>query len=150
VNHVVVAGIGIHPFGRFEADYRELGAHAAAAALADAGVALGDADLVLVGNVGAGMAKGQNLVDLVGHAGVPIINVEAACASSGSALWLGARLVEQGAARTVLCIGVEKAPRGFIAASGYEDWQIEGVLRAPGAGVARPRRDRRRPRRRER
>jgi acetyl-CoA acetyltransferase len=128
VNHVVVAGIGIHPFGRFEADYRELGAHAAAAALADAGVALGDADLVLVGNVGAGMAKGQNLVDLVGHAGVPIINVEAACASSGSALWLGARLVEQGAARTVLCIGVEKAPRGFIAASGYEDWQIEGGI----------------------
>jgi acetyl-CoA acetyltransferase len=128
VEHVTVAGIGIHPFGRFEAGYQVLGAHAGREALADAGIALSDVDTVLVGNVGAGMAKGQNVVDLIGHAGVPIINVEAACASSGSALWLGARLIEHGAARTVLCIGVEKAPRGFVAASGYEDWQIEGGI----------------------
>jgi acetyl-CoA acetyltransferase len=128
VQHVTVAGIGIHPFGRFEAGYQVLGAHAGREALADAGVALSDVDTVLVGNVGAGMAKGQNVVDLIGHAGVPIINVEAACASSGSALWLGARLIEHGAARIVLCIGVEKAPRGFVAASGYEDWQIEGGI----------------------
>jgi acetyl-CoA acetyltransferase len=128
VRHVVVAGVGIHPFGRFEAGYPVLGAHAGRAALADAGIGLGDVEMVLVGNVGAGMAKGQNVVDLIGHTGVPIINVEAACASSGSALWLGARLVEQSAVRSVLCIGVEKAPRGFIAASGYEDWQIEGGL----------------------
>lgn len=128
MQQVVIAGVGIHPFGRFEAGYPELGAHAGREALADAGIHLADVDMVLVGNVGAGMAKGQNVVDLIGHTGVPIINVEAACASSGSALWLGSRLVEQGAARSVLCIGVEKAPRGFVAASGYEDWQIESGL----------------------
>ena len=30
MRNVVVAGVGIHPFGRFEAGYRELGAHAGA------------------------------------------------------------------------------------------------------------------------
>jgi acetyl-CoA acetyltransferase len=128
MERVVVAGVGIHPFGRFESGYREMGAHAAIEALADAGVTGADLDLVLVANVGAEMAKGQNILDRVARPGIPIINVEAACASSGSALYLGARLIESGAARTVLCVGVEKAPRGFIAASGYEPWQIETGL----------------------
>jgi len=125
---VVIAGVGIHPFGRFPAGYRELGAVAARDALADAQTDAADLDLVLVGNVGAEMAKGQNVMDPLLRSGAPIINVEAACASSGSALYLGAQLIESGAARLVLCLGVEKAPRGFIAASGYEQWQIEGEL----------------------
>ena len=125
---VVVAGVGIHPFGRFEAGYRELGAHAVRGALADAGVGIGEVDIALVGNVGAEMAKGQNVLDLVGRTARPIINVESACASSASTLYLGATMVEHGAADIVLCLGVEKAPRGFVAASGYEAWQIETGL----------------------
>jgi acetyl-CoA acetyltransferase len=130
VNKVVIAGVGIHPFGRFDVGYRALGARAARAALADAQMALDDVDLVLVANVGAEMAKGQNVLDQLGRHGRPIINVEAACASSASALFIGSRMIESGAARVVLCLGVEKAPRGFIAASGFEQWQI-----ALGLGV---------------
>ena len=152
--NVKIAGIGIHPFGRFPDGYRELGATAARQALADAGVGMGDLDLVLVGNVGAEMAKGQNIMDSVGRPGIPIINVEAACASSASTLFMGAQMIESGAAGVVLCLGVEKAPRGFIAASGYDAWQIDtglGVNPAyfalAGAGAARTdRRDRRGPR----
>lgn len=125
---VVVAGVGIHPFGRFPVGYRELGAHAVREALADAGVGLHEVELTLVANVGAEMAKGQNVLDPIGRTGRPIINVESACASSGSALFLGAQLIESGAAEVVLCVGVEKAPRGFVAASGYEQWQIETGL----------------------
>ncbi len=125
---VLIAGVGIHPFGRFPVGYRELGAVAARAALADAGVTPGELDLALVGNVGAEMAKGQNILDTVGRPGIPIINVEAACASSASTLFLGARLIESGSAQVVLCLGVEKAPRGFIAGSGYDAWQIETGL----------------------
>jgi acetyl-CoA acetyltransferase len=128
MERVVVAGVGIHPFGRFEADYRQLGAVAAREALVDAGVGFDDVELTLVGNVGAEMAKGQNVMDLVGRSGRPIINVESACGSSGSALFLGAQLIESGAHDIVLCLGVEKAPRGFIAASGYSPWQIEAGL----------------------
>ena len=128
MQEVMVAGVGIHPFGRFPAGYRDLGATAARDALADAGVTSGDLDMTLVANVGAEMAKGQNVMDQVGRTGRPIINIESACGSSGSALHVGAQLIESGAASIVLCLGVEKAPRGFIAGSGYEDWQISTGL----------------------
>jgi acetyl-CoA acetyltransferase len=125
---VVIAGVGIHPFGRFDRDYRDLGATAARGALVDAGVSLDDVGMSLVGNVQAEMAKGQNVLDRVGRTGRPIINVEAACASSASTLRLGASLIESGAEEVVLCLGVEKAPRGFIAACGYAPWQLEAGL----------------------
>jgi acetyl-CoA acetyltransferase len=124
----VIAGVGIHPFGRFDEGYRELGAIATREALDDAGITAADVDMTLVANVGAEMAKGQNVMDSIRRTGKPIINVESACGSSGSALYLAARMVESGSARVVLCLGVEKAPRGFIAASGYEQWQIESGL----------------------
>lgn len=127
--NVSIAGVGIHPFGRFpDRSYRQLGAEAAAGALDDAGIGVSDLDMIFVANVGAEMAKGQNVLDLLGRPGVPVINVEAACASSASALFLGAQMIEAGAADLVLCLGVEKAPRGFIAASGFDEWQIESGL----------------------
>lgn len=125
---VVVAGVGIHPFGRFDYGYREMGEYAARECLADAGVRPDELDMVLVANVGAEMAKGHNIMDRIAHIGKPVINVEAACASSGSALFLGAQLIESGAADVVLCIGVEKAPKGFVASSGFESWQIGNGL----------------------
>jgi acetyl-CoA acetyltransferase len=128
VGDVVVAGTGIHPFGRFETPLAEMGAHAAREALDDAGVSVNDVDMVFVANVGASMAKGQQMLELVGRPGVPVVNVEAACASSGAALYLGSRMIASGAASTVLCVGMEKAPRGFIAASGYESWQLDSGL----------------------
>lgn len=128
MKNVVVAGVGIHPFGRFDSSYREIGAVAVRAALADAGLSLHDLDMVLVANVGAEMAKGQNILELVGRPGVPVINVEAACASSAASLYLGCSQIESGAARAVLCVGVEKAPRGFVAGAGFEQWQIQSGL----------------------
>src|SRR5207253_2428889 len=128
MKNVVIAGVGIHPFGRFDSSYRDIGAVAVRGALADAGLTLADMDLVLVANVGAEMAKGQNTLELVGRPGGPIVNVEAACASSAGTLYLGANMIESGAAKAVLCVGVEKAPRGFIAGAGFEQWQIESGL----------------------
>lgn len=124
----VIAGVGIHPFGRFPVGYRELGAFAVNDCLADAGVAPQEIDITFVANVGAEMAKGHNVLDRIYRGGNPIINVEAACASSGSALFLANNMVTSGAADIVLCLGVEKAARGFIARSGYEQWQIDSGL----------------------
>jgi acetyl-CoA acetyltransferase len=128
MREVLVAGVGIHPFGRFGYGYREMGEYAARECLRDAGIAPGDLDMVFVANVGAEMAKGHNIMDRVARIGKPVINVEAACASSGSALFLASRLIESGGADVVLCLGVEKAPKGFVAASGFEPWQIENGL----------------------
>src|SRR5690554_6924897 len=120
MREVVVAGAGIHPFGRFPENYRALGAHAAREALADARVTMADVDIALVANVKEEMAKGQIILDQLARTGRPIINVEAACASSASTLFLGSQMIEQGAAEVVLCLGVEKAPRGFIAGAGFD------------------------------
>ena len=117
---VVISGLEIHPFGRFPDDYRRLGAVAAATALADVGTGLDVVDLALVGNVGAEMAKGHDIMEQLARTGKPIINVEAACASHGSALYLAHQMIGSGAAECILGIGVEKAPRGFIASSGFE------------------------------
>jgi acetyl-CoA acetyltransferase len=128
MERTVIAGVGIHPFGRFDENYRELGAHAVRDALADAGVDYNDVDFTFVANVGAEMAKGQNVMGLIGASGKPIINVEAACGSSGSGMRLAAELIESGAADIVLCAGVEKAARGYVPSSGYDQWQLKTGL----------------------
>jgi acetyl-CoA acetyltransferase len=128
MDRVAVAGVGIHPFGRFDRSYRQMGAIAADEAMAEAGLAYDELDFVVVANVGAEMAKGQNVLELLARPGIPVLNVEAACASSAGTLWMAAQMIEGGRAKAVLCIGVEKAPRGFIGAAGFEQWQIEAGL----------------------
>lgn len=125
----IVAGVGLHPFGRFDdKSYREIGETAARAALEDAGVSFKDVEAVFVGNVQAEMAKAANIAERIGLTGVPLVALENACASGGSALNFAARLVVAGAYDVVLALGVEKAARGFIPDCGYESWQIESGL----------------------
>ena len=79
--------------------------------------------------------------------GMPIVDVEAGCASGGAALMLAAAAIRAGQYDTVLVFGTEKMPKGIIRSSFFEPWQEEaglaatpGVLRAPGpAPHARPR-----------
>jgi acetyl-CoA acetyltransferase len=127
---VVIAGVGLHPFGRFEAGVEELARVAAVEAFADADIGFDDVDLTVVANVGEGMAKAQRITARLGATGRPVFGVESACASSAAALIAGRDAIESGRARVVLCLGVEKAPRGFIAGAGFEPWQIES-----GVGV---------------
>ena len=127
---VLIAGVGLHPFGRFPLAVEELGQVAAAEALADAGVSYQDVDLTVVANVGEGMAKAQRIAGRLGASGRPVVSVESACASSAAALLAGRDAIESGRAGIVLCLGVEKAPRGFIAGAGFEPWQ-----EASGVGV---------------
>jgi acetyl-CoA acetyltransferase len=127
---VLIAGVGLHPFGRFPQTVEELARVAAADALVDAGVGYGDVDLTIVANVGEGMAKAQRTAARLGATGRPVFSVESACASSAAALLAGRDAIESGRAGVVLCLGVEKAPRGFIAGAGFEPWQ-----EASGVGV---------------
>jgi acetyl-CoA acetyltransferase len=127
---VLITGIGLHPFGRFPLPVEELGRVAAAEALADAGVTYQDVDLTIVANVREGMAKAQRIAGRLGATGRPVLSVESACASSAAALLAGRDAIESGRASIVLCLGVEKTPRGFIAGAGFEPWQ-----EASGVGV---------------
>lgn len=112
---VSIIGVGMTPFGKFpDRSLRDLGTAAIAEALADAGVAEGDVDLVVHANAigglmtGQEMTRGQVVVSGTTLAGKPLVNVENACASSSTALHLAAAAVLSGMYRTVLVVGNEK------------------------------------------
>ena len=134
---VHVAGVGIHPFGRFpDQSMTTLGCHAVRAALADAGIGRGDFQAAFCGTVYSGVAAGHKVLTALGLSGVPIVNVEAGCASGGAALALGAAQVASGRHDTVLVFGMEKMPRGIIRSSFFEPWREEAGLAATPAYFA--------------
>ena len=80
---VEVAGIGIHPFGRFEdRTVTELGVTAVREALRDAGDPQFQA--AFCGTAYAGVAAGHKVLGVLGRTGIPIVDVEAGCASGGA------------------------------------------------------------------
>jgi len=134
---VYVAGVGLHPFGRFaEKSLTALGTHAVRAALADAGVGRGGFGAAFCGSVYGGVAAGHKVLTALGFSGVPIVNVEAGCASGGAALALGATAVASGRHDAVLVFGLEKMPRGIIRSSFFEAWREEAGLAATPAYFA--------------
>ena len=115
MNRAVIAGVGITRFGKFpERRLRDLVAEAVAAALADAGLTTDSVQAVYFGNAAAGLLTGQEMirgqVELQGSGitGVPVFNIENACASSSSALHLAWQAVASGAHDMVLAVGAEK------------------------------------------
>jgi acetyl-CoA acetyltransferase len=132
---VVVAGTGMHPFGRFEATtVTEMGAHAVRAALADAGDP--DFEAAFCATVYSGVAAGHKVLGALGRTGMPIVNVEAGCASGGAALMLAAGAIRAGQYETVLVFGMEKMPKGIIRSSFFEPWREQAGLAATPAYFA--------------
>jgi len=122
MREVYVIGVGLHPFGRFgEKDVIEIGREAVVAALADAGIAWRKIEAAYCGTVFAGPMAGNKALARVGLTGLPIMNLENACASGGSALRLAYQDVASGFRDVALAFGFEKMPRGFIAGN-PNDW----------------------------
>src|SRR5689334_18039896 len=120
---VEVAGVGIHPFGRFgEKPLTQMGVEAVRAALAGAGY--------------AGVAAGHKVLDAMGMTGMPIVDVEAGCASGSAALMLAAGAIRAGQYETVLVFGIEKMPKGIIRSSFFEPWREQAGLAATPAYFA--------------
>lgn len=110
-----ILGTGITSFGRRpDDDMRSLSEEVMALALKDAGIGASDLDMVVFGNATEGYLHGQEMIRsevalrMTGLAGVPMINVENACASSSTALHVACMAVESGAADVVLVLGVER------------------------------------------
>ena len=110
-----IAGTGMTAFGKFmDRSVRSLAEEATHEALADAGTAPGDVDIVFFSNATAGILTGQEMIRgqvalrNTGLLGVPIVNVENACASASSAFYMAWMAVASGAAEVALAIGSEK------------------------------------------
>lgn len=124
MDEVVIAGIGMHEFGRFDdKSYRELGAVAAKRALEDANMTIKDIEAAFCANVYEVSASGHNVLERLGLPGIPIVNVENACASGASALRLAYQAIKSGVYDIVLAVGFEKSPRGFLHGAGWHPWQ---------------------------
>jgi len=132
---VEVAEIGIHPFGRFEErTVTELGVTAVREALRDAGDPQFQA--AFCGTAYAGVAAGHKVLGALGRTGIPIVDVEAGCASGGAALMLAGGAIRAGQYDCALVFGIEKMPRGIIRSSFFEPWREEAGLAATPAYFA--------------
>jgi acetyl-CoA acetyltransferase len=115
VRDVHVAGVGMTRFGKFpDSSVRSLAEDATARALSDADLTAGEVEMAFFSNATAGILHGQEMIRgqvalrHTGLLGIPIVNVENACASASSAFYLAWMAVASGAVDVALAIGSEK------------------------------------------
>ena len=112
---IVVAGVGMTRFGKYsDRGVRSLAEEAVGAALKDAGVAPKDIEAAFFSNAIAGLITGQEMIRgqvalrNTGILGVPLFNVENACASASSAFHLAWMAIASGMYDVTLAVGAEK------------------------------------------
>ncbi|WP_419928838.1 thiolase family protein [Candidatus Poriferisocius sp.] len=131
--NAVIAGVGMTRFMKHrDKGLKELGVEATRAALEDAGLTVDDLDAAYIGNCAAGLitgqesVRGQVVLHTMGIGGIPITNVENACASGSTAIREASAMVSAGHYDVVLALGVEKLShpdksKSFAAFSGAVD-----------------------------
>jgi acetyl-CoA acyltransferase len=112
---VVVAGIGMTRFGKFlDRGIRSLAEEAVRSALEDAGAEPAGVQTAFFSNAVGGLITGQEMIPgqaalrHTGVLGVPVFNVENACASASSAFHLAWTTVASGMNDVALAVGAEK------------------------------------------
>jgi sterol carrier protein 2 len=112
----LVAGVGMIPFGKpgKSPPYEEMGSEAIRLALADAGLGFEHVEQAYAGYVYGDSGSGQRVIYKAGMSGIPIVNVNNACASGSSALFLARQAVESGAVECALAVGFEQMTPGAL------------------------------------
>ncbi len=110
-----VAGVGMTTFGRMmDRGMKSTGGEAIETAIADAGLQKSDIQAAWMSNAAAGVLTGQECIRGqvvlrgIGMGGLPVVNVENACASASTAFNQACAMVTAGAYDVVLACGVEK------------------------------------------
>src|ERR1700722_20934669 len=137
MSRVLVTGVGMHPFGRFEQmTTTDIGVVAVRQALEDAKIWRGGFQAAFCATAYGGGASRPKVLGRLGMTGMPIVDVEAGCASGGAALSLAGNAIRSGQIDTALVFGIEKMPRGIIRSSFFEPWQEAAGLAATPAYFA--------------
>lgn len=115
MEEVVIIGVGMHEFGKFlNLSLKDLGRVAVWNAIHDAGIDPKRIEAAYVGNSLGGLITGQEgirgqvILRDCGFTGIPVVNVEGACASSTIALREAWIAIGAGIHDVVLVLGVEK------------------------------------------
>jgi acetyl-CoA acetyltransferase len=104
-----IRGVGMTPFGRHANVLApELAQRAILAALSDAQMSLDDIQAIYCANVFGGMILGQVIVRDLGLKGIPVYNVENACASGATAVHLARHALRAQEYDNVLVFGIEQ------------------------------------------
>jgi len=112
---IYIVGVGMTPFGKFlDRSIKQMTDAAVRAALSGAGAAIGDVEAAYFANAVQAVLEGQSSVPgeialrTMGFAGIPITNVENACASASTALDMAATWLAAGRGGVALAVGAEK------------------------------------------
>ncbi len=139
---VVIAGAGMHPWGKWGKNFVEYGVHAARAALDDAGVAWADVDFVVGGetvrNGYAGYVAGSTFAQALGWNGARIATSYAACATGAQAIDTARTRIMAGLCEVALVVGADTTPKGFLAPNAGERWDDPDWLRFRLLGMTNP------------
>ena len=115
MHNVKIIGGAITKFGKhLDRNLKSLVAEAVSGALADAGITKEQLEGAWIGNASQGVLQGQEsirgqvVLNPLGIVGIPVINVENACASSATALNGAWAMVALGEIDVALVLGMEK------------------------------------------
>jgi acetyl-CoA acetyltransferase len=139
---VLVAGVGMHPWGKWGRPFSEYGVTAARSALGDAGVSWSDIDFVVGGetvrNGYAGYVAGSTMARALGWNGARVATCYAACASGSAAIEAARTRILAGLSDLALVIGADTTPKGFLAPNAGERWDDPDWLRFRLIGATNP------------
>ena len=103
------------PFGKYlDRSIKQMTEQAVGQALSDGGAAIGDIEAAYFGNAAQSILEGQATIPgeialrTMGFEGIPITNVENACASASTALDMAATWLKAGRGGVALAVGAEK------------------------------------------
>jgi acetyl-CoA acetyltransferase len=123
---VAVAGIGLAKFQRYTGqEIYDFGSEAILKALKDAGMEWRDVQAAFCGSVYQGTGSGHQVIKEIGLTGIPVVNVENACSSGGSAFRLAYQSVAAEIYDVVLAVGFEKMPRGPIPSTAFRPYELK-------------------------
>lgn len=121
---VFVIGVGMTKFEkpgrRDDFDYPQMAKESGTKALEDAGIRYDQVEQACCGYVYGDTTCGQRALYQLGFTGIPIYNVNNACATGSTALFMARNLVAGGLAECVMAIGFEKMEKGSLKAK-YTD-----------------------------
>ena len=154
VEDIYVVGVGMTPFGRMpDKSIKSMAKDAVDGALADAGLPISSIEAAFFSNATQGhmerqhMIRGEVVMRSMGVGGIPVVNVENACASASTAMNLAVNFLKAGDGDIALALGAEKmfsTDRELMFAAFDSAWDVETEaeirerLMKLGEGVAVP------------
>jgi acetyl-CoA acetyltransferase len=141
---VAILGVGIHPFGRYpdkhgkspSLNFEQIGRSAVSKALSDANVPFHKIEAAFCSTMIGPISSGHRILAPFGLTGMPIVNLENACAGGGTCIRMAVDAIRGGRADIALAIGIDKMPNGFIEMDVFPAWIEEAGLNFTPFGFA--------------